>query len=131
LVIGGTFVLRPMRRPWRTRLLIITGVALVASVPRALALQAIPSTPTSGTYLVVEYTASVVAAIVAVGAGLLVATLMGMTRSEERRRVAGRGDGSSRPRSTTTARDRRRRPRSCTDWSGTALGSRAVGEPSS
>jgi signal transduction histidine kinase len=87
LVIGGTFVLRPMRRPWRTRLLIITGVALVASVPRAL--QAIPSTPTSGTYLVVEYTASVVAAIVAVGAGLLVATLMGMTRSEERRRVAG------------------------------------------
>lgn len=87
VVIAGTFALHPMRRPWRARLLIVTAVALAASVPRVLALQAIHSTPASGVYLLVEFVAGLVAGVVAVSAGMLAAALIDRARTEETRRA--------------------------------------------
>ena len=85
-VVAGTFALRPMARPWGARLVIIAAVALVASLLRSFALIGVTSTPSTRLYLWVEWAEGFAAGAVAVGAGVLAASLVDRARTEERGR---------------------------------------------
>ncbi|GAB2468722.1 hypothetical protein GCM10007967_23500 [Xylanimonas ulmi] len=87
LVVAGTFALRPMSWPPRTRYLIIAAVALVASLPRVAGLRAIYSTPSGAVFAIAEWVAGFAAGFVAVSAGVLTAQLVTRARDEETRRL--------------------------------------------
>ncbi|MCL1870033.1 MAG: hypothetical protein FWF90_06420 [Promicromonosporaceae bacterium] len=87
LVVGGTFALRPMRWGAKVRYPLIALVALVASVPRAVAMRAIYTTPEGAVYIGAEWLAGFFAGFLAVGAGVFVAAVVGRARREERRRL--------------------------------------------
>jgi signal transduction histidine kinase len=87
LVLAGVFALHPMRWPSRSRYPLVALVALIGSVPRVLAMQAIHSTPSGLVYVVVEWLAGLAAGFVAVAAGMLTAQLVGAARSAEADRL--------------------------------------------
>lgn len=86
VLVAGTFALQPMRRGWRARAAIIGTVALVAALGRAIALLAVPSVPSTNLYWRVEWAEGFAAGVVALGAGVLAASLIERARTEERRR---------------------------------------------
>lgn len=87
LVVGGTLLLRPRRWPPRVGYPLIAAVALVASLPRSLAMVTIYSTPAHATYVVAEWVAGFAAGFVAVAAGVFTAELVSRARREEARRL--------------------------------------------
>ncbi|MFE5291204.1 hypothetical protein ACFQ8T_03400 [Isoptericola sp. NPDC056618] len=86
VVIAGTLAFRPLSRRWPARLVVVTGVSAVASVPRMLALTAISSTPTGGAYVAAVGTLGLAAGVVGMSAGLLSASLVDQARTEQQRR---------------------------------------------
>ena len=86
-VVAGSFALRPMRlRGWR-RHAAIAVAALIASLPRAFALEAAYSTPSGSVYFVAEWLSGLLAGFVAVSAGVLTASHIFRARDELSRRL--------------------------------------------
>lgn len=88
LVIAVVFATRPLRRRWPARLAVMTAAALVFSVPRALVLLAVRSTPSTPVYIAVESLAGAVAMVIAVATAVFAAGLVDRMRREARRRRA-------------------------------------------
>lgn len=85
-VLAGTLWFRPLSRGWPGRVLVVAGVATVASLPRILALGALTSTPESALYVAAVGLLGLFSGIVGMLAALFAATLIERARTEERRR---------------------------------------------
>lgn len=94
LVIAVVFAGHPLRRRWPARLAVITAAALVFSVPRALVLLAVRSTPGTPVYITVESLAGAVAVVIAVATALFAAGLVERMRREARRRRAATAEAA-------------------------------------
>lgn len=86
VVLAGSLWFRALSRGWPGRVLVVTAVAAVASVPRILALWALTSTPTSGVYVAAVGLLGLFSGVVGMLAALFAATLVDRARTEERRR---------------------------------------------
>ncbi|MFE6970616.1 hypothetical protein [Isoptericola sp. NPDC057653] len=86
VVIAGTLAFRALARRWPARILVVTCVSAVASVPRILALAAISSTPSGGAYVAAVGTLGLAAGVVGMSAGLLAASLVDRAWTEQQRR---------------------------------------------
>ena len=84
LVICGVFALRPMSRSVKFRYLTILTFAFSAAFPRVLALLALHPGPSDFSFLLAEWLAGGLAATLAVGGGVLTASLVERVRSGQR-----------------------------------------------
>ena len=89
LTIASVVVLRPMPRTWMAKLLLIGGVAFVWSLPRALVMVTIHSTPSSAVFLLAEWFAGFFAGFLSVVAGVLISELLFLIRDVEQARLQG------------------------------------------
>ncbi|MFD4990943.1 sensor histidine kinase [Cellulosimicrobium cellulans] len=86
VVLAGSLWFRALSRGWPGRVLVVTAVATVASVPRILALSALTSTPESGVYVAAVGLLGLFSGVVGMLAALFAATLVDRARTEEQRR---------------------------------------------
>jgi signal transduction histidine kinase len=86
LVLAVVFALRPFTRTPAVQAAIVVGAAVVVAPLRALALLALHTTPTGTLYSTLEWIVGAAAGAVAIGAGLVTATLVYRARTESRRR---------------------------------------------